>query len=298
MRKYIKRMFTIAVCFALCGVFCVFSSALSTNEYGLGLTTSSQESGTTSTVTLNLTNSNSFDLSGIKITHSIPEGLELKSEIKDKDSEGCILSVGNLATGNTYKSELIFAVTDTPVIAGDFSSPEKSNTMLTVAAILAAAAVIAIIILLARKHKKTAAMLLALTLLIPVAGIFGVHAIGSDELRSFTLEDCVTIGGKEYPLSIKVSYTASTAKNSYFEFETDSGSSYEENATVTRPTADFSGTAVANSTVTAVTYEVRSDIDSFEVGSSGTALLNGCEWSIDNLALKAGENKVTFTATL
>ncbi len=294
MKKAVKRLLALVIGCIFCGSFCLFSSALSTNEYGLGLSADSEASDGLASVKLSLKNSNSFDVSNIKITYNVPDGLELKSEATDKDGNGCILPVGNLAAGDTYSSELVFAAIDAPVITGDLTAPEKSDTTLVVAAIVAAVAAAVIIMILARKHKKTAAILLALTMLIPVAGVFGVHAVGADEARSFALEDCITIGCKEYPLSITVSYTASTAKNSYFELETTD----KKSETVNRPVADFSGTAVADSSVVSVKYEVRSDIYDYEVGSSGTAVLDGCDWTVDNLALKSGENEVTFTATL
>lgn len=296
MKKAVKRVLTVVICCIFCGIFCLFSSALSTNEYGLGLTADSQESNSSTSVRLSLKNSNNFDVNDIKISFKVPDGLELKSKVTDKDSNGCILPVGNLAAGDTYSAELVFAEINAPVITGDepATAVPKTNEKAIIAAVIAAVVIIAVIIIFARKHKRAAAMLLALAILVPIAGTFGVHAVGAGETRSFTLEDCVTIGDNEYPLSITVSYTASTAKNSYFELETTD----KKPETVNRPVADFSGTAVANASVSSVTYEVRSDIDNFEVGSSGTAALDGCEWSIDNLALKHGENKVTFTATL
>ena len=296
MRKAVKRLFTIVMCCVFCGIFCLFSSALSTNEYGLGLTADSQEASGSASVSLSLKNSNSFDVNDIKITYQVPEGLELKSEITDKDSNGIVIPVGNLTAGDTYSAELVFAEINAPIITGSepATAVSKTNEKAIIAAVIAAVAVIAVVIIFARKHRKAATMFLALAMLIPVAGVFGVHAVGAGEARSFTLNDCVIINGSEYPLSITVSYTASTAKNSYFELETTD----KKPETVNRSVADFSGTAVANATVMSVTYEVRSDIDNFEVGSSGTATLDGCEWSIDNLALKHGENKIIFTATL
>lgn len=296
MKKAAKRLLTFIICCVFCGVFCLFSSALSTNEYGLGLTAASQEADGSATVGISLKNSNDFDVSDIKITYTVPDGLELKSEIADKDGNGCIIPVGNLAAGDTYSSELVFAAADSPVITGSepATAVSKTNEKAVIAAVIAAVAIIAVVIIFTKKHKKAAALLLALAMLVPVAGTFGVHAVGAGEARSFTLDDFVVIGGTEYPLSLTVSYTASTAKNSYFELETAD----KKPETVNRSVADFSGTAVASSTVTSVTYEVRSDIDGFEVGSSGTAALDGCEWTIDSLALKHGDNKVTFTATL
>lgn len=297
MKNAVKRLASFVICCILCGVFCLFSSAKSTNEYGLGLTADSSVADNSATVTLSLKNSNSFDVKDIEIVYTVPEGLELKSEIADKNSEGCVIPVGSLTAGDTYKSELVFNAINAPVITNGEASAEpeveavavkKTNEKAVIAAVAAAVVVVAVVIIFARKHKKAAAMLLALTMLTPVMGMFIANAA---ESRSFTLEDSITIGDTSYPISITVKYTAESEAD--FELEAEGAA-----GTVTRPVADFSGTAIADSTVTSVTYEVRSDIDDFEVGSSGTATLNGCDWSIDNLALKHGDNKVTFTATL
>ncbi len=301
MKKSAKRFFTFALCVLFCGVFCLFSSALSTNEYGLGLTANSKESNGNATVTLKLKNSNNFDVNDIMITHNIPDGLALRYEGEispaHDSSAGYQLGTDTLTAGDTYEAQLIFVAVDSPTSAGvEAPIVKKGNEKTVIAAVVAAVVVIAVGVFFAIRHKKATAMIMAIVMLIPVIGIFGVHAVGTDELRSFTLEDTVTLDDKEYPLSITVSYSASTAKNSYFEFETAEKES--DNKTVTRPVADFSGTATADSKVISVKYEVRSDIDSFEVGSSGDAVLDGCEWSVDNLPLKSGENKVTFIAEL
>ncbi|MBQ3498039.1 MAG: S8 family serine peptidase [Clostridia bacterium] len=297
MKNSVKRFASFVICCILCGVFCLFSSAKSTNEYGLGLTADSSVADSSATVTLSLKNSNSFDVNDIEIVHNLPEGLELKSEIAGKNSEGCVIPVGSLAAGDTYKSELVFNAINAPVITDGEASAnskveavavKKANEKTVIAAVVAAVVIVAVVIIFARKHKKAAAMLLALTMLTPVTGMFVANAA---ESRSFTLEDSITIGDTSYPISITVEYTAESEADFELEAEDAAG-------TVTRPVADFSGTAVADSTVMSVTYEVRSDIDGFEVGSSGTASLDGCEWSVDNLALKHGDNKVTFTATL
>lgn len=297
MKNAVKRLASFVICCILCGVFCLFSSAKSTNEYGLGLTADSSVADNSATVTLSLKNSNSFDVKDIEIVYTVPEGLELKSEIADKNSEGCVIPVGSLTAGDTYKSELVFNAINAPVITDGEASAEpeveavavkKTNEKAVIAAVAAAVVIVAVVIIFARKHKEAAAMLLALTMLTPVMGMFIANAA---ESRSFTLEDSITIGDTSYSISITVKYTAESEAD--FELEAEGAA-----GTVTRPVADFSGTAIADSTVTSVTYEVRSDIDDFEVGSSGTATLNGCDWSVDNLALKHGDNKVTFIATL
>ncbi len=300
MKKAVKKVFSFALCVLLCGVFCLFSSALSTNEYGLGLSATSQENDGMATVILNLKNSNNFDVNDIKITHNIPDGLALQYNgdiLPAHDgSIGYQLGADTLAAGDTYEAKLVFASVDS-VASDTVEAPivKKGNEKAVIAAIAAAIVIIAIVAVLVIRHKKTAAMLLAIVMLVPVMGVFGVHAVGAEELRSFTLEDSVSLGGKTYPLSITVSYQANTAKNSYFEFETAEEKN-ESPQTVDRLTADFSGTATANGTVSTVTYSITSKATGNT--KSGAAELEGCEWSIDKLALTPGENEVVIKAEL
>ncbi len=303
MKKAYSRLIATVLCTVLCGLFGIGSSALSTNEYGLGLSADSQETDGGATITLRLKNSNEFDVNDIKITHNIPDGLALRyngdiSPAHDS-SVGYLLGTDTLAAGDTYEAQLVFSVLASPA-SETVEAPtiKKTNEKAIIAAVIAAVVIIAAAVIFARKQKRAAALMLALAMLLPSAGIFGVHAIGTDELRSFTLEDNISIGGKTYPLSITVNYLASTAKNSYFEIETADGETPEEGLTVTRFTADFNGKATANESVKSVTYEIRSESDGFAAGTVGEATLNGCEWSADNLHLKPGENTVTFTATL
>ncbi len=288
MEKTAKRMLVCVFCVILCGVFCFFSSAQSTNEYGLGLTAVWQKSGNDTAVTLTLKNYNEFNVDGITLTCSTPDGLTLSSA-------GSTPCADTLAAGDTYKTQLIFTAAGSSVpVTSEKAETNQTNIQAVLAAVLAAAATVTVIIILTRKHKKAAALMLALAMLLPVAGLFGVHAVGTDEARSFTLDTEITVAGKTYPLTVTAGYNANTANANYFEFtSTDS-----DKNTVDRPIADFSGSAVSNSTVTSVTYEVCSDIDNFEVGSSGEAKLDGCLWSVDDLALKHGDNTVVFTTTL
>ncbi len=300
MKKAAKKLFSFALCVLFCGVFCLFSSALSTNEYGLGLSATSQENDGMATVKLNLKNSNNFDVNDIKITHNIPDGLALQHNgdiLPPHDgSIGYQLGADTLAAGDIYEAELVFASVDS--VASDpveATIVKKGNEKAVIAAIAAVILIITIVAVLVIRHKKTAAMLLAIVMLVPVMGVFGVHAVGAEELRSFTLEDSISLGGKTYPLSITVSYQANTAKNSYFEFETAEEKN-ETPQTVDRLTTDFSGTATANGTVSTVTYSITSKATGNT--KNGEAELEGCEWNIDKLALTPGENEVVIKAEL
>ena len=298
MKKATKRLLAFVLCCVLCGLFCLFSSAKSTNEYGLGLTADSAVNGDSATVMLSLENSNSFDVNNVEIVYTVPDGMELKSEVENKNGEGCVLPVGNLSANSTYEAELVFDVISAPVLTYgeevESVAVKKTNEKAVIAAVIAAVVIVAVIIVLVRKHKKAAAMMLVIIMLTPVIGMFAAEAAEAAVSRSFTLEEIITIGDISYPVNITVNYTADTAIDTSLEVESD----VVKDQKVNRSVADFNGVAIADSTVSSVAYEVRSDIDGFEVGSSGEAVLDGCNWSVDNLSLKHGDNTVTFTATL
>lgn len=298
MKKATKRLLAFVLCCVFCSWFCLFSSAKSTNEYGLGLTADSAVNGDSATVMLSLENSNSFDVNNVEIVYTVPDGMELKSEVENKNGEGCVLSVGNLSANSTYEAELVFDVISAPVLTYgeevESVAVKKTNEKAVTAAVIAAVVIVAVIIVFVRKHKKAAAMMLVIIMLTPVIGMFAAEAAEAAGSRSFTLEEIITIGDISYPVNITVNYTANIAIDTSLEVESDA----VKDQKVNRSVADFNGVAVADSTVSSVVYEVRSDIDGFEVGSSGKAVLDGCNWSVDKLSLKHGDNTVTFTATL
>lgn len=289
MKSVIKRLAVFAFCAAFSLLFCLSASAADANEYGLGLTVSCEESDGNATVNISLKNSNSFDVDGIGISAQTAE------DVHDK-------KIGTLKAGESFDTAVSFK----PLVeqaAVEIPQPEavqteESHAGKVIAAAVAAIAITAVALILIKKNRKAAALMLAVTILLPFSGMFSVHAIGADESRSFTLETSITVDGKDYPLSVKVDYTASTAKNSYFEFETAPEEAEKDGQTVTRLTTDFSGTATANESVKTVTYEIRSEIDNYESPVTGEADLAGCEWSADRLALKPGKNEITFTAEL
>lgn len=289
----VKRILTFICCIIFSAVFCLSSSALSANEYGLGLSVNCEENGIAD---ITLKNSNSFDVDGVSFTFSAPEELQLISGESTN-------SIGTLKANESYKAALSFepAIEQVAVQIPQPDSVQKADGNYIVKAIAAAVAVIAItaaVAVLIKKNKRAAALMLAVTILLPFAGMFSVHAVGADEARSFTLDTYITVDGKEHPLSVTVNYTASTAKNSYFEFDTAPEEAKKDGQTVKRLTTDFSGTATANAAVKAVTYEIKSEIDGYKNAVTGEASLNGCDWSADSLALKPGKNEITFTAEL
>lgn len=288
MKSVMKRLAVLAFCAAFLLVFCLSANAADANEYGLGLTVSCEEADGNAAVNISLKNSNSFDVDGIGISAAAADDVH-NAEI------------GTLKAGESFDTAVDFI----PLVeqaAVEIPQPEavqeENHAIKILLAAVTAIAITALALVLIKKHKKAAALMLAAIIIMPFAGMFSVHAIGADEARSFTLETSITVDGKEYPLSVKVDYTASTAKNSYFEFETAPEEAEKNGQTVTRLTTDFSGTATANESVKTVTYEIRSEIDGYETPVTGEADLAGCEWSADSLALKPGKNEITFTAEL
>lgn len=292
MRTITKRLWTAVLCAVFALSFCLFSSALSTNEYGLGFSVKAEETDT-SALSLKLKNSNGFDVNCVCIDLDIPQGLDLQAA--KSGSDGYSMLVDTLKAGDTYEAKLAFTQTDTAPASASLS--EESNSVLsTVLAVIGTVAAVAVIAVLAIRKKKAAAFMLAVLMVLPCAGIFGVHAVGTEDMRSFTLEESITVNGKSYPVLFTVSYLANSAKNSYFDFDVNEDTVLSSGEAMTRLTTDLSGTATANGKVSAVTYSVKSDATGNT--ETGSAELDGCDWSIENLALVPGENEVVVKAEL
>ncbi len=292
MSKATKRLLSVLLGAVLALSFCLFSSAKSTNEYGLGLSVGAEENQSTATLNVKLKNSNGFDVNGVCIDLTVPKGLDLQAA--KPGSDGYSVLVDTLAAGEIYENGFVFVSREAAPVSASVN--EKESVLPVVLAAIGTLAVIALVAVLVIRKKKAAALMLAVLMLLPCAGIFGVHAIGAEDMKSFTLNETVSINGRAYPVLLTVSYLANSAKNSYFNFETDEEYEIYNKGTVTRLTTDFGGVAAANGSVKSVTYAVKSEA----TGSTqaGTAQLDGCDWSIEKLALVPGENEVTITAEL
>lgn len=292
MSKATKRLLSAAFCAVFALSFCLFSSAKSANEYGLGLSVEAEESQSSASLNVKLKNSNGFDVNGVCIDLTIPKGLDLQAA--KQGSDGYSVLVDTLAAGEAYENGFVFVSREAAPVLAD--TTVKSNTLPVIFAAIGVFAIVALAAILVIRKRKAAALVLAVLMLLPCAGVFGVHAIGAEDLKSFKLEETVSINGKDYPVTLTVSYLANSAKNSYFNFETDEEYEIYNKGTVTRLTTDFGGVAAANGSVKAVTYAVKSEATGNTV--TGSARLDGCDWSIDKLALVPGENEVTITAEL
>lgn len=295
MKAITKRLFTTVLCAVFALSFCLFSSALSANEYGLGLSVEGEENQSSATLNVKLKNSNGFDVNGVCIDLTIPKGLDLQAA--KAGSDGYSVLVDTLAAGEVYENGFVFVSCEPAPVSADISDiNEKSSIIPTVIAAVGAVAVVAAVAVLAIRKKKAAAFMLAVLMVLPCAGIFGVHAVGAEDLKSFTLEETVSINGKDYPVVLTVSYLANSAKNGYFEFDVNEDTYLNHVETVTRLTTDISGVATANDSVKTVTYSVKSEATGNT--ETGEAKLDGCEWSIEKLALVPGKNEVVITAEL
>ena len=106
MNKATKRLLSAVFCAVFALSFCLFSSALSTNEYGLGLSVEGEESNSSATLSLKLKNSNGFDVNGVCIDLTVPEGLDLDKA--KKGSDGYSVLVDTLTAGEVYENGFVF----------------------------------------------------------------------------------------------------------------------------------------------------------------------------------------------
>ncbi|MBQ9553172.1 MAG: S8 family serine peptidase [Clostridia bacterium] len=284
MNRFKKRILSVGFIALLCVLFCLPSFAATTNEYGLGLTTGQQANK----YTVTLKNQNSFPVNGVSVTCELPDGLRSSGKT---NAEAKTFAAGQ-------RLELKLPLTEASGFIGSNGTGIPKSTALavvTAVVVIAAAAVLAGL-LRRRKAAKAVAAALAVLLLLPCFSLLQVNAWGVPLDKSFTLQDTVTLDGQEYPVTVTVKYTASSAKNSYFE--TTVAPPVEDGSTVTEYITSLSGQTVAAGRVQKVTYEMAAAIDNYEPEVSGEAVLDGCAWSVDRFDLKPGDNKITVTSFL
>lgn len=183
----------------------------------------------------------------------------------------------------------------TEISAVNPDTGDSSHTMTKVLACLAAVgAVVAAIVILQKKNSKKATKIISLVLCgaivvssIATTGILSVVSAKEANSRSFTVQTVVTVDGGDYTIEGNVNYTISEGIElaiNQEDFETKTSS------------ISLSGTVNAGMPINSVQYEVCSEIDDNEASYLGLAVLDGNSWSIDDLKVKPGNNKVIITA--
>ena len=285
MKPVTKRVISAVITALLCAVFCFSSFAATANEYGLGLTAEQKHDK----YTVKLTNQNSFPVDGVSVSCELPADLRSSGKTEAQAQK--------FAPGQSLVLNL--PLTEASSFIGENGSGVRKSTIVVVVIAVAAGIAVAvafIIFALRKMAAETVAVVLAVLLLLPCFNLLQVNAWGGGEAKCFTLEDTVTVKDQTYLVTIKVNYTASTAKNSYFE--TTVAPPVEEDSTVTDFATSLSGKTVAAGQVKSVTYEVRSAIDNYEPETTGEAVMDGCSWSADRFDLKPGDNEIVVTSTL
>ncbi len=285
MKKVTRRTASLLLTMIFCILFCFSSFAATTNEYGLGLSTELNKTN----YTVTLCNRNSFAVGGVEVKCDLPGDLRTSGKVN--------ASAESFTAGQSLTLKM--PLTEAKAFIGQNGSGIRVKTAAFGggAAVLAVCAVVFTAVLLRRKKaSKAVALVLAVFMLLPCFNLLKVNAWGTDEVHTFTMQDTVTLDGKEYPVSVTVRYLASTARKNYFETTVTPDAA--DGSTVTEYKTSVSGETVAAQRVEKVTYEVSSAIDNYEPGGSGEAVLDGCSWSVDRLDLKPGDNKITVTSTL
>lgn len=284
MTQGIKRIISVVFAILLCSLLGFSSLAATANEYGLGLTTGQKNDK----YTVTLKNENGFPVSGVQLICELPG--ELRSSAKT-DAEASMFEAG-------HSLELRLPLTQADGFIGSNGSGVRKSTIgiAAAAAVVIAGAVILAAVLRRKKAPKAVSVVLAVLMLLPCFNLLQVNAWGSVVLQEFTLQDTVTLDGREYPVTVRVKYMASSAKKSYFETTVEPP--VEEDSTLTEYITSLSGKTVAAGTVQKVTYEVRAAVDNYEPDVNGEAVMDGCSWSVDRFDLKPGDNEITVTSYL
>ncbi|HBL40654.1 MAG TPA: hypothetical protein DDY98_03425 [Ruminococcaceae bacterium] len=285
MKKITKRALSSVISVLFCVLLCFSSFAATTNEYGLGLSSEQKKD----TYTVKLYNQNNFPVSGVELKCELPEEL--------RTSGKTVVNADTFLSGQSLTLKMPLAK------ASGFIGQNGAGIRVKTAAFGGGAVVLFVCALflltyLVRRKKTTKAVaaVLAVFMLLPCFNLMQVNAWGVGEARSFTMQDTVTLDGKEYPITVSVRYVALTSNDSYFE--TTVNAPAEDGSVLTEYITSVSGKTVAAQTVEKVTYEVSSEIDNYTPEGFGEAVLDGCNWSVDRFDLKPGDNKITVTSTL
>lgn len=153
------------------------------------------------------------------------------------------------------------------------------------------AAVAFAVVMLTRKNGKKATKILSVVLSVVICGsslvTTGMIAKAEENTRSFSVDKMITVDGENYTVSASVKYTVSedmTLTIDQQDFETQTSS------------VSLSGTVKSELPIKSVQYEVCAEIDNDEASHMGSAEVNGDKWSIDDLKVKPGNNKIVITA--
>lgn len=177
----------------------------------------------------------------------------------------------------------------------DNPNTSDSSTVIKVLACLAVAgAVVVAIVVIQKKNSKKATRVISLVLCGAIA-ISGIATTGflsvsaeEDNSRSFTVQTVITVDGTQETIVGNITY------------DIDNGLSLtiDQNDFQTQTSkTSLSGTISSGTDNCVVEYKLYSEIDNYEESFTGTAEITGTNWTLDEVFLKSGNNKIVVMAT-
>lgn len=184
--------------------------------------------------------------------------------------------------------------------ASQGSNPESPDTgdttgfIKVVMVLIIAIAVAAAIVIITKKNNKKATKVISLVLCGTIAvssfATVGFIKVGAEEsnTRSFTVDKTITVDGTQETIAGNITY------------DIDNGLSLtiDQNDFQTQTSKIFlSGTVNGDTDNCVVEYKLYSEIDDYNESFTGTAEITGTNWTLDEVFLKSGNNKIVVTAT-
>ena len=202
-------------------------------------------------------------------------------------------TVAGEVTTTTLTPEITTAVNAADHVNGTSpitGAPAVALKVLLVVVIVAAVAFA--VVMLTRKNGKKATKIISVVL----SAVIGVSALATTGMiakaegntRSFSVDKTITVDGEQETITGNIIYDnqddglSLTIDQSDFETQTSKTS--------------LSGTVNANTDNLIVEYKLYAQIDNYDESFTGTAIVTGTNWTLDEVFLKSGNNRIVVTA--
>lgn len=174
---------------------------------------------------------------------------------------------------------------------GNPQTGDTSPILIALLVLVVAAAMTFAVVVAVKKNNSKARKVLSIVLCGAIAvssvATIGFIKVGAEEARNvFTVDKAVVVDGDEYLISGNVSYQIQKD----FEFTID-----QTDFTTIENKIDLTGKINTSIQATSISYKVYSEIDNGDFDYNGLGVINGERWSINQIRLKPGVNKITVT---
>lgn len=277
-----KKIFyiTVIICFFIFNFFYISSAKVLEDGIELDIQTDKENYKITDEVkaTIFIKNTNQYDIKNVKLESILPDGLSVKQEtITNKQLEV-------LKSGETESLEVI-------LVNSDIASGKLPKTGENIIKVLIGIVILIIGILLIKFYinNKNVTEIFILIFTISLLTSINSETFAETISRIVKTDTNIIMGELTYKLEAKAEYELIT--NDYIGLTVDNkdGTTEEIFQTIT-------GSFNENVEIKKITYKVMEEVNNWQEGTNGEAIMTGNRWSIEKLKLKIGTNKIIITA--